>query len=92
MTPVEIPDPSIHKHCMKCKKWYEPTDGAVTSKEVTGPIGSIARKVEALAGDPSDMKFTCSACIQGANNKRKFLWGVLAAILVLSFALDYFGV
>lgn len=91
MTSVEIPDPMIHKVCMKCRKWYEPTGGQSSMKSVTGLASSIARTVEAATGDPSDFKFICFSCSAKIKARKRIIWGALIAALGLVVILRFAG-
>lgn len=87
-----VPDPSRHRICRRCQKWFEPVEGRAVSPEVTGPLGAMEALRGAVTGDSSILRFQCNRCSRIRTVTQGVIWGTLAVLLVLVLILEKLGV
>jgi len=91
---TSIPDPSIHKYCGACDRWFERDEGELFLPENWGmlaPRSTLRRARAEFTGDESLMRFRCHGC--GAKRKRHrwVFWSVLIVIVAVAQLLKTFG-
>lgn len=97
--PIEgFPDSSVHRICIRCKKWHEPGEGLMVSPD-TGSIGAMISPISAfvvglrgLTVGPNKPRFICNRCYKIRLYVRLGLFLILAGVLVTILLLDKFGV
>ncbi len=76
MSPVEgFPDPSVHRICRYCGKWFCPDEGRLVN-----PEGRFERNY--LLSTGSLVRFQCDQCTRARRRRRWILWGGLAALAI----------
>ena len=79
--PVDFPDSSVHKICMKCHRWFDPADGTMVLPEATGPFGKLRSIAASIAGDDSALRFICWRCHRRRQWTKAILWTSFAVVL-----------
>ena len=60
--PVEgLPDPAVHKRCIRCGQWFEEMDGEFVERQRHGVGGAVLAIVDRIVGDPH-LEFVCDGC------------------------------
>jgi hypothetical protein len=83
--PVDLPDSSVHKICMRCRRWFEPNDGTMVLPEATGPISGLRRAAATIADDESALRFICWQCLRRRRRSKAIIW--IAFAIVVGIAL-----
>ena len=83
--PVKIPDPSVHKICMRCRQWFEPDEGKMILREAGGPISGMTMAAASIAGIESQKRFICWKCHRARRLTKTVLW--IAFFVAIGIAL-----
>jgi len=84
--PIEgLPDPARHRACIRCTKWFEPTEGLLTARQSVGFSGGIADAIRTSAGD-TDLRFICHRCASVRKNRRLVLYAILGGFIAWAVA------
>lgn len=90
--PVEgFPDPARHKLCRRCRKWFEPNEGALMAPEATGPLGAVQGLRASLSGSEADLRFQCDRCTKVRRITKIALFLLFVAIVGIVLLLERLG-
>ena len=90
--PVEgMPEPSRHRICRRCQRWFEPDEGTMMAPEITGPVGAL-HSLRASLGDKSVLRFQCKRCTKIRQITQIALWSALFIFVAVVLLLERFGV
>jgi len=90
MPSIAMPDPTRHKYCLRCKKWYEPKDGIPVPRAVPllfamfllPPLAHfIVKKVKAMLS-PESCLFMCNECYSSKRRRDNILWVIMVLFIV----------
>lgn len=81
----EIPGRNLHRLCVRCRKWHRPGEGRDYVLPRVRPWASEIGRAMAGIGAPS--RFMCAACDAKRVALRRWLFGILAALVALVVAL-----
>jgi hypothetical protein len=88
--PVEgMPDPTVHRICRRCGKWFDPAEGRLMAPEATGPMGMM--HAARASFDGSMLRFQCDRCTRIRRNTERALWATLLALMGLVLLLEQLG-
>jgi len=91
--PVEgFPDPSRHRICRRCRKWFAPEEGSLALPEATGPLGSIRALRATVMGRESDLQFQCHRCTVVRRFTQIAIWSLLVAVIATVLILERLGI
>ena len=79
--PVEIPDPSVHKVCIRCHRCFRPDEGQLRIPEATGPLSGMRLTAASLAGDETSLRFICHGCIRARRITKAAIWSSLFILI-----------
>jgi hypothetical protein len=85
MMPVDIPDSTIHKICLKCHRWFEPEEGVLMEPESFSPLGRLRSVAKSIAGDEPDLRFICSRCLRRKQWTKAIIWISFAVVVGVAF-------
>src|ERR1700687_1669481 len=87
-----IPDPSCHRMCRRCRRWFKPEEGTLLAPEPTGPLGMMRSLRATVSGDSRGLRFQCHRCSRIRRTTQITLWALLLAMLAIVLVLDRLGV
>jgi hypothetical protein len=79
------PDPSVHKLCMRCRRWFDADDGEMIIPEPTGPISKLRLAAATIAGDDSACRFMCHRCLRTRRRTKAVIWLAIAVAIGAAF-------
>jgi hypothetical protein len=86
-----MPDPTRHRICRRCQRWFEPEEGTLEAPEATGPVGA-SQLLRASLGDASVRRFQCARCTKIRRRTQIALWSTLALLVGLVLLLEWVGI
>lgn len=89
--PIEgFPDTSVHRCCVRCRRWFFPNEGTdfVLPRTRLAPT-EFARVV---SGVNDRVHFLCDGCARRRRHIRLILFGILIATVVVIYVLKEIGV
>ena len=84
-----IPDREKHRLCLRCHKWHDPSEGEMVRPQASGPLGGMFQAARQVSGLDTEQRFICHRCKRIRRVTKLAIWGLLAALLVLVFVLDW---
>ncbi len=85
MMTIEMPDPTRQRICIRCGKWFEPSEGLMIA-----PEGRFAQNY--AAGTGSMVRFQCRRCARIRRATQRIIWGTFVGLLCLVWLLHRLGV
>ncbi len=83
--PIELPDPARQRICLRCGKWFEPSEG-----QMVVPEGRFAQNY--AGGTGSMVRFQCRRCTRIRRATQGIIWGTFVGLLGLVWLLQWLGV
>ena len=83
-----FPDRERHGFCFYCHEWHDLSEGTRTIPEPTGPLSSMHVTGAVLTGDTSVLKFVCHRCVRRRRLRRRVLFGLLVAAILLALLIE----
>jgi hypothetical protein len=80
-----MPDPTRHRICRRCGKWFDPDEGRLVL-----PEGRFDRNY--LLGTGSSARFQCNRCTRVRRATQGIIWGTFVGLLALVWLLQWLGV
>ena len=77
-----LPDPETHRPCIRCKQWFEKSQGLFDYPEVFGPVSGLRQSIDSAIGDESDKRFICFDCDHKIRLRRRIIFGTLGALVI----------
>jgi hypothetical protein len=85
MSSVEMPDPTRHRICIRCGKWFEPDQGWAVV-----PEGRFAQNY--AVGTGSAVRFRCHRCGRIRRATQAIIWGTFISLVAAVWVLQWLGI
>ena len=93
--PVEgFPDPTRHRLCLRCRKWYGPEEGATVQPEpasVAEPTLGMFTALRSLCGVPPKPHFMCRRCLKVRRCVSAAIFATFGVLVALVLVLERLG-
>jgi len=89
--PVQgLPDPELHRACLRCQQWFEEDEGRMVERAAGSVSGGLAQSIRAAAGD-SNLRFICASCESRHRHRFVKVVGALLLVAALLWAWQFLG-
>ena len=82
-----LPDPAIHRLCLRCRRWHEPSEGVTVFPDGPDiphdPISAVVVGLSHAMVPRTKERFICHAC---RRRRRLITWSIYGALVLVLIA------
>jgi len=93
----DFPDPDKHRLCIRCRQWFEPSQGYLLAPgsnmgHPIDPISAVCTGLRRLLSGPQRPQFICARCRKVRRLTTFCIFAVFAVVVATVFLLEALGV